>query len=1335
MGKKKNKKTKNVKSSTPSGLSISRSRATLTFSWSGGYDEAVNVQYALKYSGSWHYSSVIKKGANATSHALGIAESNYYPSKSVSLENVAFRVQGDKKKSGKTNYTMSSWSGWKYFEPAAPLAPTLTFEKTAQYTTVYTMEIPNHINDRAYWGTHIQYRTVLRINTNNVTGYDVPESAWSSITTEQIYNSVTQTDKTTFTYTANDTNNSATIKNASNAVRWFEARTIGPRGASKWIVVGTSYTEPYPAEIKKAIAKPNSRKGIDCTVNFDYLCSISRPISTMKLQYAFSTPSGVYVEYFKTSDISINSSKTYYSLETTKVSNPTNDDITQYYDVVDKYSTTTDTQTSGIDPTKTYYQAEIVSSPDISDIDDYWECSYQTLYDRVQKTYVENGETKTRWEDVPYRSLYNFVQTIDIEIDSNKSYYTISIVNNPTTSGLPENDLNVEPTTYLERIDHFVERTTDKTIVKGKRYYTINAIIVTTPVVSDLDEYYEIKNINYIEPISPSWTDADIGGDNTIIPANSTGSLNRYSAAISFSIDSEIPDDQLLYVRVNTIYNNQTTNSAYYLCTDDEGKIVAKDNLLTAPTINSVALGDTNHLTISAQNNSEAQGVKIAVMIIPPDGNDTTEIVDVAIPNQNGEVNKTIEIPPKYLITSFGVGIYAFIGQQSKSARITDGDLGYDLYIVNPILKSRFVTYGGDIPVPPTNVAASHIGEGNVLVTWDWNWKEADFAEIAWSDYSDAMDSNEPPTTYQVPNSKNNRLIIRSLETGKTWYFWARLGKGENVSIWSNVVFESLSSSPSIPTLSLSRRYITLDDKFSANWTYVSTDGTPQQSAKICSCTVDGDFVYYDNIIAEIPENEDSSSEAQYIVLDPRSEKLSWQEGQDYNLAVQVTSASGMISEKWSDCVPITVVSKIDSSLESSSLYPSAIDYDSTATYSVGDYALKIINDPEDVSVNKGILYKCITAISEPEEWNDDHWIVDVNQPYQELRSLPLTASVYSSDESANTAIIIERSQDYFLNRPDESVSSGHKGEAIIQMSESDDNEFSIDQNDLVSYLDDGALYYLTTRVSDNYGQVKEVRYEFKVNWTHQALMPVANTTIDETYSVAKISIGTPEVPQGDSITGDVCDIYRKSADGFEILYRGAEFNHTYVDPYPTIGEHGGYRVVYRTRNGDYIAANNAFAWIDLDDDEDMVYTPYHIIDYDGGSVELMYNVDIDNNWRKDFQETHYLGGSIQGDWNTAVSKTTSVSVNVLSSDWETVSSMRTLAAYNGECHVRTRDGSNFLANVEVSEKYPYAIYTDMQGEDTQLCEYSLTITRLDPIEPDGMTLEDWQEIISAEES
>ena len=54
------------------------------------------------------------------------------------------------------------------------------------------------------------------------------------------------------------------------------------------------------------------------------------------------------------------------------------------------------------------------------------------------------------------------------------------------------------------------------------------------------------------------------------------------------------------------------------------------------------------------------------------------------------------------------------------------------------------------IAVPPKNITAMAVASDTVELTWDWSWKNADAATVAWADHEDAWISTEAPTTYDV---------------------------------------------------------------------------------------------------------------------------------------------------------------------------------------------------------------------------------------------------------------------------------------------------------------------------------------------------------------------------------------------------------------------------------------------------------------------------------------------------------------------------------------------------------------------------------------------------------
>lgn len=1343
------KKTVKKKSKKASGLSISRSYNTFTCKWKPSYTLNTWFNSFIRSNGKNIRTSKWKKiGKNKTSQAIssngtGNAHfniNNYYPyvtNEKKKITAVYFSVKGrmvntvKKKKKKKTTYetttvhTTSKAPKSKKFSIKAPAKPTLTFERKGPYETVFTFELKRHVNTGPYWATHVQYQTNLRIDEDDE---KEPTDGWIDAFTAskhgdvneagvRIRDAITGNDTTTFTYTVNETNdnkNLSKITNATKAVRWFRARVIGPGGNSGWVTEKIAYGAPAAAEITSAVSKPNARRGLDCTVSFIYKYSLNQPIDQLKIQYCFASPGGIYTDYVNTHDSEIVKDKKYYTVTPTKVANPTSNELSRYYELVyGEYSLTSDEE---IEDDKKYYTISEVASPTLANIDKYY--------------------VKITGDDVVYQ------KTTDVAIDKTHKYYVFSVVASPSQSSL---------SSYYEKEDDFYDKSDDKALNDKKTYYVLTPHQVATPIEDDLDSYYEEELTDEIEPLDPSWNDAEIGGDNSLnvsMASKLPKDLKSVENKITFGTDSLPAENQLMYVRINSVYNNKTTWGKHFVCTNDNNKITDLETILSEPAEPEIEQGDDNFIVVKTSDTSDASGVKLAIVFIPKTSLSSTEIIGVVDVSSSDEITATVEIPPDY-DSSYAIGVYAFIGHYKLSKRIKSktNTLGYNLYTVTPIVRSKMINNGRDIPIPPKELSVKNLNDGNVEVTWTWDWREADSAEIAWADYGEALHSNTQPTTYEVPNSKNNRLIVRNLEAGKTWYFWARLKQGDNVSIWSESKSIDLSSSPKVPTLSLSKTYINMDEKFTASWTYVTTDNSAQAGAQINLVTVqNGKVATEGRMIAQIPDPEKgyTDPESQYVVLDPKI--LKWKEGTDYYLTVKVDSKSKKQSD-WSEPVKITTVPPINCSLSGASLYPPAEEWSPSKSYSVGNYVLKRDLDPDyEEDPNREILslYKCTSAAS-PGQWNGK-WQIDEAYPIQVLRSLPLNATLTPvtilSNYDIDSTLMIERSDDYTIDRPNGESIDSFKGDTLAQVGETEGqpNAYIIEQEDIAGYLDDEATYYLLGRVTDNYGQMHELRQEFKVSWTHQALMPVATVNKDDEYNVVKIFIDYPENPDGEDLTGDVCDIYRRSADGLTLLYENAQFNNTYVDPYPTIGEHGGYRIVYRTRNGDYIVKTRNeddeivedFAWLVFDGDDDyIIESDHHIIDFDGGTAEIMYNVSINNTWNKDFQETRYLGGSIQGDWNAGVERTSSMTASVVTSDWEMIETMHDLAESEGECHIRTLEGSNYLANVSVTEKIPQEYLYDDSDEMVKVYEYSLNITRIDFIEPDGMTLEEWNGSIS----
>lgn len=878
--------------------------------------------------------------------------------------------------------------------------------------------------------------------------------------------------------------------------------------------------------------------------------------------------------------------------------------------------------------------------------------------------------------------------------------------------------------------------------------------ILSNPIDYGVIEYAIASPDSLLQPDNPSWQQAIIGGNNQFDPKDvsvktktsykkkgkkkkkvKTTTVKNKTASITrnFLITEDIGKDKLVYVRVVLYNNNVPTYGVPVIAKNTNNEIPNALTLLSTPSSLDVTELANNLIQVKVTNNSVVEDVFLTVTL------NTAEreiIIGVKEEPGVGESTFNVEMPPECMRQEdpvpYSIAVRAVFSLEGPGDPVRQDD-GYNIYYPNILFSSESATTGV-MPIPPTILSVENLLDGNVRVTWDWSWSEAITAIVGWSDYEYSMESNEEPSSYTVQDTKKSTLVVRNLEAGKTWHFWVRLVGTSYTTAWSIPKSIALSSAPNVPFLDSSRDYISLqkDDSIQLSWTYVSTDTTEQKSATIAQVIDPGDNIvevfdcngtqtaftvgeavstvvsvyiddtltteytrsdsvftftnapanasvveitytsantYYKPLISIPNENQPNSTD-QYIMIDNEicSENFDWVSGGSYKLAVKVVSMSQLDSE-WSD--PITIVT------------PAPIECMIYAT------------NLDSTQISEDLPFPLLT------EFKD---------------STPLTVTVtgFVNDEDV-VALYIERAENYFIDRPDGDKYGGYEGETVCSMTQYGDGSFTIYPQNIFGYLDDSAEYNIVAVIKDQYGQTDSDTLRFEVAYEHQAVMPNALMAIDSEQLLSYIKIIEPE---SGVEAGDTCDIYRKSVDGYELVYAGAIFGSTYIDPYPTIGPHGGHRVVYKTYNGDYITGpsyTNDFAWIDFDpEDGDLIETPYNIIDFGGERALLLYNVDLNSSWSKDFQKTRYLGGSIQGDWNEGVDRTGTISTAVISADLVDVEVLHELAEYEGECRIRTHDGSNYTANVNVSENMPYAAYYTPDGETTKLVSYTLSVERVD---------------------
>lgn len=767
-------------------------------------------------------------------------------------------------------------------------------------------------------------------------------------------------------------------------------------------------------------------------------------------------------------------------------------------------------------------------------------------------------------------------------------------------------------------------------------------------------------------PASPRWVDALTVAD------------SRETDAAEFLIDGRIEEDRCLWVRVVTVHDVHEIPSREMLLAVGE---------LAAPEFSgTVSLDYTEKkATISVVHNSEVTDSRIAVYFHK---NEDTPFICSII--ERGQDPKVIPLNWFETTDNLAFSLVEFQGTasvQTRSYTVAGVTYTYNRYTLDTNMVSDRVQGDGNVPVAPTGVkaryqqgagvsASKQADSADVLVDWNWNWYSATAAEVSWSQNPHAWESTDPPASYEVDRMRPSQIYVSGLERGVTWYFRVRFLRATDDATtygpYSGTVRVTIAETPEAPTTGQPSPSTVADPSAMAaaasslvrrtgwvqlNWQYVNTDGTTQRYAEVREVAVGWNATLNEQTITFV-QNVGKVYTPHRLFFQPSALPTPWTSGTTHYLQVRVTSSAGLVSD-WSNPVAVNVADPVSCVISASSL--------------VTEEGRKL------------------------------------------LTAIPMTVTVTGAGAGDTTKVAIERYEDYTVIRPDETEFRGTAGETVYSDSHLGAGAFTVRREDLTGTLDDHAWYRLAATVEDTFGQSKTVYQVFQVAWSHQPVRPEGSVVMDGYEAVI-----TPALPDGVTAeTGDCVDIYRLSADRPEAIVLGGEWGKSYRDPYPAIGEMGGHRIVYRSANGDVFDADSRAAWTDLRQAAgDYLDSVYAIIDFDKFRIETEYNMDLSSSWEKDFTETRYLGGSVQGDWNPAVRRSSTVNaVAVPMDDVELIRNFRRLAVWPGICHVRTPDGSSFAADIQVSESRSYQ-------DGGKIAEFTLTITRVDPETLDGEEVE-----------
>lgn len=1383
-GTKKNPKKPATKA--PSKPVVTRNGDVYSASWKIGdadYEDGQQCQYRTYAAGKWSaWKALSNIKPKTVSAKVTISRKKYYPHTNDVFSEIQFRVRGNRKayhqKEGKKGHKknvyyspkVSSWSVGSFIikKPNTPKIGS-SWSSSLENVTTFAWEA-TATNSNHEFLSYTQVQTCL-LTDDGTAGKKIPNGKWTTISSRR---------NATSSYSPAEAKSSWYIRDSKQAkqafVRHVRVRSLGPRGVSAWAFSSHVYSLPFKPEIiTSELRAANVAGGMQVDATWNAGNSTLHPVDSVELQYTVShmisgrkCPSGASWTTANTFKDIGGKAKAAFLID-----KQLGDDEGLFIRVVSKHdNNSVYSDAVRLDPVNTP-KTHLANPSGLS-------------VEAIDTTKMQTYVTVTNNSDVPDSRI--MVQFSGKKSDGKTETFNICIIPHlDSVSGQPYlvqcPDIN-NYSSYEFKV--FAFQQPDSGIKQTKRVAidTYKWTQYTFDTKSSSPIQSSVISTGGNVPVAPTDVKLTSGDNGTVKVTWGQPDTTKYSGPVpeyselswSDHLDAWESTDEPQTYRVPQTHINRWNISGLevgklwyvrvrFIDITSEGNevpgpwsAIADIDLTSEPNIPSLNIPTSVYTkdqkinatwVYSTIDNSDQASALIDEVLVDPDTGVITEHVK-NISKETTAQNTVIEISD----TEWEVGTthYLSLSVTSENGLSSDWSNPVKINIAEPL--SCVISNDSLLNRTVYSLTASEIIDNNYPLT-------SDEEPISSKNYYSATEvispSNANIGSYfelvdQIMQKTEDSTVsalpvtINSVDGGDQQFIglYYELVNGSYVKTQDTEV--SVSEVSSITPLNLSTYYESIDTR------YVKTEDTFIPATRIDYPDPNGLSEYYELYNGAYTKTSDTEiiPDKEYYVIEKKYYTL--------NKTYYIPSFS--IDQCWE--VDDGVYSKTqDLSFDSEKTY-----YSISKTY----YTLTYVPSPEQSSMSTyyeaDILYHTPNEVLSPDvseistyyEFDSGEYvptkdteidplktyytmapvtypsISEINTYYEPLTydylsEMPMTVTVTGAGDNGATIVYIERAEDYRIYRPDENDFNGFEGETIAQYSQIGENQITFDSKEsLIGALDDGAKYRIIAVISDDLGQTASTSKDFVVHWDHQAVIPSATVDIDEDNYIAKI---TPEKPEGWA-EGDVVDIYRLSLDKPELIIENAAFDVTYVDPYPTLGEHSGYRVVFKTANNDYITKDNQFAWIDVADD--YLDTTYNLFDFGNNRVELLYNIDLSNSWSKDFKETKYLGGHIQGDWNPGVSRTGSVSsVSIIGFDDEgyndsgTIEAMRRLATYSGICHVRTRDGSSFAADIQVSENLPH--------DQWDLISYTLNITRVDPEGLEGMTLAEWNEIHQGQEA
>lgn len=581
-----------------------------------------------------------------------------------------------------------------------------------------------------------------------------------------------------------------------------------------------------------------------------------------------------------------------------------------------------------------------------------------------------------------------------------------------------------------------------------------------------------------------------------------------------------------------------------------------------------------------------------------------------------------------------------------------------------------------DDVVTIVSVAQGSTGETlNVTMGWDQDGTDdADGTELTWSPDSDAWDSTERPDQYEFPNSESEgsivvgqityrgsrKLVVKKLEEGEPTYFKARRYVDDADGNRSYGPYSATKSG--IPTVAPSD-VILMADAFVAagsdvgfSWSF-SGGGTQRSWQLVDSVT--------DAIIAE-------GTDAYGSTVVPAARAASFAVSGKLSAYVRVSTGGAPVA--------------------SDTDHPRVVEIVQAPTLALGSIstlAAQPLSVPLTCDTPGCQVAVVVTALGGSAPAPDGM----IRQPAGDSVWSAKFVPVWTLSNGSYTATVIlpgglafHDGSRYMVTATATDSSTGLRSGTVSA-------EFGVAWSHQApmppvsgyvptadTHIVSGKQYYTYNSTTEEYDEVETPVAASLPNYYEgfEGIDVEPSVTVDDDGNVTRACTLTLIAPSG-AVSTDVYDIYRVTFEGARLVGSGYPLATTVTDRYAPFGDGTqAYRVCLRTADGD-------LAWADYDYQLDGACLRFDWDGYEHQQVELPYDIDLSDGYSKDFEKRTHIDGSRGGGWNDGVSRTGSLSTDVIRlEDPETVAAVYDLAQHAGPVLVRTPNGSCYEANVDM---------------------------------------------------